>query len=75
MQSFKAGNLVTITRSSIGIKKGAIGLIVKHHVLVPLAHPSKIDFIWEVMLCASDSIDPLLRGSIRRYLQQDLVRL
>jgi len=68
MQSFKAGNLVTITRSSIGIKKGAIGLIVKHQ---PTLHGD----LWEILLCASDSINPLSHGKIRRYLERDLVKL
>ena len=65
------GDLVRITRASIGVPKNTIGLIVKAR-----EHEQNVDD-WRVYTLFHIQLvtDTKLNGTVRRYLTQDLRRL
>jgi hypothetical protein len=60
------GDLVRITRASIGVPKNTIGLIVKARDTQVDEHDRRDFPVWHVQL---------LNGRLRRYLTQDLRKL
>ena len=60
------GDLVRITRASIGVPKGSIGLIVKVRDTRVDQHDIRPFPVWHVQV---------LKGPLRRYLTQDLRKL
>ena len=65
------GDLVRITRASIGVPKNTIGLIVKAR-----EHEQNVDD-WRVYTLFHIQLvtDTKLNGSVRRYLTQDLRKI
>ncbi len=63
----KVGDLVKVTRASIGVPKGSIGLIVDSFVSQPNAHGTTYH-IHEVSLCGIKK----RQGGNRQYLERDL---
>ena len=61
------GDLVKITRASIGIPKGSIGLILKTRISKTNAIGASY-FIHEIQLCGI----PKRQGGNRQYLERDL---
>tara|TARA_B100001123_G_scaffold430362_1_gene550191 strand:- start:934 stop:1140 length:207 start_codon:yes stop_codon:yes gene_type:complete len=61
------GDLVKITRASIGVPKGTIGLIVDTRISSPNAKGSSY-FIHEIQLCGIKK----RQGGNRQYLERDL---
>ena len=59
----KAGDLVRITRASIGVPKNTIGLVVKVRDTIVDEHDRRDFPVWHVQI---------LKGPLRRYLTQDL---
>jgi|TARA_Y100000310_G_scaffold261408_1_gene270724 hypothetical protein len=54
----KVGDLVKITRSSIGVRHGSIGLALGYNESEGGYH------VWEILICGQDKT--------RRYLEQDI---
>jgi len=63
----KIGDLVKITRVSIGVPKGSIGLIVDTTTTMPNANHMTF-VIHEIQLCGL----PKRQGGNRQYLERDL---
>jgi len=75
MNELRPGNLVRITRASVGIPKDTIGLIVKARVhdavnidVRDISHVDEAYTLFHVQLVT----DTKLNGQVRRYLAQDL---
>jgi hypothetical protein len=68
----QAGDLVEITRASIGVPKGTIGLIIKTTMSSPNAYGATY-FIHEIQLCGTKA-GPTTRpqGGNRLFLEKDL---
>jgi len=64
------GDLVKITRASIGVPKGSIGLIVDTRISSPNAIGATY-FIHEIQVCGL----PKRQGGNRQYLERDLVTI
>ena len=60
------GDLVRITRASIGVPKDSIGLVVKVRDTMVDEHDTRPFPVWHVQI---------LKGPLRRYLTQDLRKL
>ena len=67
------GDLVRITRASIGVPKDSIGLIVKarKHLDTDADDRDPVYTLYHVQLVT----DTKLNGTVRRYLTQDLRRI
>ena len=66
------GSLVEITRASVGVPKGSIGLIVDTRISSPNAKGASY-FIHEVQLCCLPKPTRRYQGGNRYYLERDLV--
>ena len=67
------GDLVRITRASIAVPKGTIGLIVKAREQLDTQYdaPEPVYTLFHVQLVT----DTKLNGTVRRYLAQDLRKI
>ena len=65
------GDLVRITRASIGVPKDTIGLIVKARPHEPNVDDWRVYTLFHIQLVT----DTKLNGSVRRYLTQDLRKI
>ena len=67
------GDLVRITRASIAVPKGSIGLIVKAREQLETQYdaPEPVYTLFHVQLVTNTTVN----GKVRRYLSQDLRKL
>jgi len=67
------GDLVRITRASIAVPKGSIGLIVKAREQLDTQYdaPEPVYTLFHVQLVTNTTVN----GKVRRYLPQDLRKL
>ena len=71
------GDLVRITRASIAVAKGSIGLIVEARVHDEVDTAHEISYVDEVYTVFHVQLvtDTKLNGTVRRYLAQDLRKI
>ena len=75
MNQFKKGDLVAITRPSIGISRGTLGLLVSISESEdrPTDDPSLLGHCWRVhILCGAHHA---INGKERRYYEKDFKRV